>query len=179
MKMPKTKATFDNRLSDEKKTRKHRIEITPQIRRAIFGLAKMGHTLDKIADTVGVSRTFLKTHFQHEIKNGRELANALVTENIYQQAMKDSPAAMPAAMFIAKTRMGWGADEEKKNQNTVIFDFGNLSPEERSLLREQLIMKITSKNKPNDDIIEGEILDDDQEDNHDYVFADSDGEDDA
>ena len=169
--MTTKKQTYDNR-PGEKKTRKHRIEITPQIRKAIFGLSKMGHSLDTIASTVGVSRTFLKDHFQHEIKNGRELANALVTENIYRQALKDSPAAIPAAMFVAKTRMGWGAEEEKKNQNTIIFDFGNLDPEERMLLREQLIQKIENKNNPKADIIDGQILDENQEDNAEYVFVD-------
>ena len=75
-------------------------------------------------------------------------------------------------MCIRDSRMGWGAEEEKKNQNTIIFDFGNLDPEERMLLREQLIQKIENKNNPKADIIDGQILDENQEDNAEYVFVD-------
>jgi hypothetical protein len=68
--------------------------------------------------------------------------------------MKDSPAAMPAAMFIAKSRMGWREKEEAKdNRPNIVFDFGSLTFEERAALRESLLNKIS----PPSLVIEGEV----------------------
>ena len=137
----------------EKRQRKE-IKNDDRLRRSIMGLSKMGLTYDQIADTVGVSKTWLKQHYVNEIRCGRQIANALVVENLYQQAMKDSPAAMPAAMFIAKSRMGWREKEEAKdNRPSIVFDFGSLSFEERAALRETLLQKIS----PPPLTIEGEV----------------------
>jgi len=152
-----TKTTYDNRRGKDEPKRKHKIDETELVRKTIMGLAKRGKTLDEIADIVGVSRTHLKNTYAHELKCGREIADALVTENIYQQAMKDSPSAMPAAMFIAKTRMGWREKDDEKNAGpSIVFDFGSLTYEERLALRESLMKKI----EPQPLTIEGEIADD-------------------
>jgi hypothetical protein len=149
-----TKTTYDNRKGKDDKVRKHKIDDTELVRKAIMGLAKQGKTIPEIADIIGVSTTHLKTTYKHELKCGKELADALVVENIYQQAMKDSPAAMPAAMFIAKSRMGWREKEEAKDTRpNIVFDFGSLSFEERAALRESLLNKIA----PPSLVIEGEV----------------------
>ena len=85
--MPARKTTYDNRRGADEPKRKQRIDDTEVNRKIIMGLAKTGHSLDSIADIAGVSKTYLKTHYANEIKNGREIANALVAENIYQQAI--------------------------------------------------------------------------------------------
>ena len=154
--MPARKTTYDNRRGKDEPKRRQRIDDTEVNRKIIMGLAKQGHSLDRIADIAQVSKTYLKTHYANEIKNGREIANALVTENIYQQAMKDSPAAMPAAMFIAKTRMGWKEERGDENRSNIIFDFSSLTYEERAALKERLIAKISG---PADSEPEGEIID--------------------
>lgn len=149
------KTTYDNRRGADEPKRKHKIDDTEMIRKTIMGLAKQGRTINEIADIVGVSTTYLKTKYGHEIKCGREIANALVTENIYQQAMKDSPSAMPAAMFIAKARMGWKEKEEDKQTGpSIVFDFGSMTFEERAALR-NMIMQRT---QPEPLTIEGEIV---------------------
>ena len=149
-----TKTTYDNRKGKDDPGRKHKIDDTELVRKAIMGLAKQGKTISEIADIIGVSTTHLKTTYKHELQCGKELADALVVENIYQQAMKDSPAAMPAAMFIAKSRMGWREKEDAKdNRPNIVFDFGNLSFEERAALRENILQKIV----PPSLIIEGEV----------------------
>jgi hypothetical protein len=72
--------------------------------------------------------------------------------------MKDSPAAMPAAMFIAKSRMGWREKEDlKDNRPNIVFDFGSLTYEERAALRESLLQKV----KPEPLTIEGDVAEDD------------------
>ena len=150
-----TKTTYDNRKGKDDPGRKHKIDDTELVRKAIMGLAKQGKTISEIADIIGVSTTHLKNTYKHELKCGKELADALVVENIYQQAMKDSPAAMPAAMFIAKSRMGWREKEDPKdNRPNIVFDFGSLTFEERAALREKLLQK------PQQEIItiEGEVL---------------------
>jgi hypothetical protein len=149
-----TKTTYDNRKGKDDPGRKHKIDDTELVRKAIMGLAKQGKTISEIADIIGVSTTHLKNTYKHELKCGKELADALVVENIYQQAMKDSPAAMPAAMFIAKSRMGWREKEEAKdNRPSIVFDFGSLSFEERAALRETLLQKVS----PPPLTIEGEV----------------------
>ena len=88
---------------------------------------------------MGVSTVYLKKNYNHELKCGKEIANALVTENMYQQAMKDSPAAMPVAMFIAKTQMKWREKDEENSAPRVVFDFGSLTYEERQAIRQNLL----------------------------------------
>jgi hypothetical protein len=154
--MPKT--TYDNRKGADEPKRKHKIDDTELVRKAIMGLAKQGKTIPEIADIMGVSASHLKSKYAHELKCGKEIADALVAENIYQQAMKDSPAAMPAAMFIAKSRMGWREKEDPKdNRPNIVFDFGSLTYEERAALRENLLQKV----QPQPLTIEGEVLEDD------------------
>jgi len=149
-----TKTTYDNRKGKDDKVRKHKIDDTELVRKAIMGLAKQGKTIPEIADIIGVSTTHLKNTYKHELKCGKELADALVVENIYQQAMKDTPAAMPAAMFIAKSRMGWREKEEAKDSRpSIVFDFGSLSFEERAALRETLLQKMAAPPL----VIEGEV----------------------
>jgi hypothetical protein len=151
------KTTYDNRRGADEPKRKHKIQETELVRKTIMGLAKQGKTIDEIADIVGVSTTYLKTKYGHEIKCGREIANALVTENIYQQALKDSPSAMPAAMFIAKARMGWKEKEDpRESQPAIVFDFGSMTYEERLALKSML----QSRTQPEPITIEGEVLDD-------------------
>jgi lambda repressor-like predicted transcriptional regulator len=155
--MPARKTTYDNRRGNDEPKKKHRIDDTEVNRKIIMGLAKTGHSLDRISDIAGVSKTYLKTHYANEIKNGREIANALVAENIYQQAMKDTPAAMPAAFFVAKTRMGW--KEEKQDQRpNIVFDFSNLTYEERMALKERVKERLNPPQEPQDEIIDAEAI---------------------
>lgn len=136
--------------------RKHRIKDDDLVRRTILGLAKMGKTYDEIADIVGVSRSHLEKNYKMEIKTGKAQANALVVENLYQQAMKDSPSAVPAAMFLAKARMGWSdKDREENARPSVVFDFSGLSYEEKMEMIERLENK-----KNNMKVIEGEVITD-------------------
>jgi len=129
---------------ENKKPRKHKIEDDDMIRRAILGLAKRGMTLDQIADIVGCSKSWLRAKYNHEIKSGKEIADALVVENLYQQAMKDTPASVQAGIYITKARMGWKdkQDDHELARPQVVFDFSGLDYEERLALRSKLQIKV-------------------------------------
>lgn len=141
----------------EKKTRKRRIQDGDVVKRAIMGMAKQGSSIEHIADTLGVSKKWLRQHYLAEIRSGKEIANAVVVENLYQQAMKDAPSAIPAAVYITKARMGWTdkPQDEDKMRPEIVFDFSQLSYEERALLMDRL----KEKTRPEPVMIEGEVVD--------------------
>lgn len=125
-------------------TRKHKIPDSDQIRRAVTGLAKLGHTVENIANIIGVSKSWVEKHYREEIKLGKDLANALVVENLYQQAMKDSPSSIQAGIYITKARMGWKDKPEEENKQagpSVVFDFSGLDYDERIRLMETIKMR--------------------------------------
>ena len=90
----------------KKRGRKRKVTDDAMMRKTIMGLAKRGTTLDDIADIVGVSRAWLTREYGNEIKNGRQIANALVVENLYQQAMKDTPSSINAGIYLTRSQMG-------------------------------------------------------------------------
>ena len=140
----------------KKRGRKRKIPDDAMVRKTIMGLAKRGTSLDEIADIVGVSRVWLNREYGHEIKNGRQIANALVVENLYQQAMKDSPSSINAGIYLTRAQMGWKdkQDAQEAARPQVIFDFGQLSYEERAFLINKVRDKIGGPK-----IIEGEVFD--------------------
>ena len=140
----------------KKRGRKRKIPDDAMVRKTIMGLAKGGTTLDEIADIVGVSRAWLHREYGNEIKNGRQIANALVVENLYQQAMKDTPSSINAGIYLTRSQMGWKdkPDQTDIGRPQVIFDFGQLSYEERAYLISKVRDKIGGPK-----IIEGEVFD--------------------
>jgi hypothetical protein len=150
---------------EKDKPRRHTIDDNDIVRRSIMGLAKMGKTIDDIADFVGVSKTWLRKHYIHEIKFGRQVADALVVENLYTQAMKDSPSSIQAGIYLTKARMGWtDKKEEVSNVPTVVFDFSEMDPEERTALMHKIKIRQGQpvEPQPEPDYIDGEIVEDEQ-----------------
>lgn len=140
--------------------KKRRIQDSTVLSNAIRGMAKLGYSIDFIANTVGVSKRWLRDHYLLEIKAGKEVADALVVENLYQQAMKDAPSAIPAGIYLTKARMGWTDKPSEENQRPqIVFDFSQMTYEERSLLMDRLKQK--TKKEP--DMIEGEVIDESTE----------------
>jgi hypothetical protein len=140
----------------KKRGRKRKVTDDAMMRKTIMGLAKRGTTLDDIADIVGVSRAWLTREYGNEIKNGRQIANALVVENLYQQAMKDTPSSINAGIYLTRSQMGWKDkhDQTDMGRPQVVFDFGQLSYEERAYLIDKVRDKIGGPK-----IIEGEVFD--------------------
>lgn len=103
-------------------TAKH--EPTEQTRANVKSMAGFGTPQSDIASNIGVSEPTLRKHYRAELDTGAAEANAMVGQYLFslasgralrQQARSDGtvvPAAThadckTAAMFWAKTRMGW------------------------------------------------------------------------
>jgi hypothetical protein len=140
----KRKRVYKTQNKVEKNPRQRKnVVLDDRLRRSLMGLAKMGLTNDEIADTIGISKRWLQEHFKHELQFGRQLANALVVENLYQQAMKDQPSSIQAGIYITKARMGWRDKDPDEVQRapSIVFDFSNLPETERLKMLQKLAPK--------------------------------------
>ena len=140
----KRKRVYKTKNKVEKNPRQRKeIVLDDRLRRSLMGLAKMGLTNDEIADTIGISKRWLQEHFKHEIQYGRQIANALVVENLYQQAMKDQPSSIQAGIFLTKARMNWRDKDPDEVQRApaIVFDFSNLPETERLKMLQKLAPK--------------------------------------
>lgn len=134
-KLPDTPKTEENpKGAGPKRGRKKSIDREDVLAKAIKGMAKQGYTLDYIADELGVSRAWLTKNYENEIKTGRTIGHALVVENMYSQALKDTPSSIQAGQFILRTQVGWKekpSEEQLNPRPTIIFNFSDMSYEER------------------------------------------------
>jgi len=70
--------------------------------------------------------------------------------------MKDTPSSINAGIYLTRSQMGWKdkPDQTDNHRPQVIFDFGQLSYEERAYLISKVRDKIGGPK-----IIEGEVFD--------------------
>ena len=62
---------------------------------------------DDIAAALKMSDDTLRKFYADEIRIGATMANAKVAKNLFVHATGTGPGAVTAAIFWAKTRMGW------------------------------------------------------------------------
>lgn len=136
------KPTLDT--SFEKRGPKPKIEDPEVRKRVVVGLARNGTPLKEIAKTLGCSLKWLKETHGDDIHYAREIADALVSENLYRQAMKDNPASINAAIYISKARMGWAdkKDDVSRTPPQVVFNFGDMSYDERMHLMQKIKVQL-------------------------------------
>lgn len=104
---------------------------TEDQRRIVNVMAAGGFQHDAIAYAIGCSDETLRKYFRDELDSGGAKANAMVVGNLYRQATKDDPRATTAAIFWAKTRLGWkepqslelSGPDGKPVQHEVIVNF--------------------------------------------------------
>ena len=82
-------------------------EPTEDQRRIVNIMAAGGLQQAQIAAAIGVSRPTLEKYFREELDGGGAKAHGMVVANLFRQATKDDPRATAAAIFWAKTRLGW------------------------------------------------------------------------
>lgn len=89
-------------------------EPTPETRAQVSALYSYGIPQEEIAGFIGVDAKTLRKHYRHELDTAHVKANAAVGKFLYQnasgQTLKDGAShsdCVRAAMFWAKTRMGW------------------------------------------------------------------------
>ena len=89
-------------------------EPTDKTRAEVSALCSFGVPQDDIAGYIGVDPKTLRLHYRDELDNSATKANAAVGRFLYQNAsgstLRDGAShsdCVRAAMFWAKTRMGW------------------------------------------------------------------------
>ena len=90
-----------------------------------FGISQM-----QIAGVMGMDEKTLRKYYREELNTGSALANEKVAKNLFAQAMKDDFRATPAAMFWAKTRMGWREKVDLNISGSLGINFDQMTDEE-------------------------------------------------
>lgn len=82
--------------------------------RTLVALGSMaGGTQERVAKVIGISADTLQRYYTKEWEDGSETANLKVTGNLYRMATMttNDRVAVTAAIFWAKSRMGWRTDD--------------------------------------------------------------------
>lgn len=99
-------------------------------RKMVEAMASVGVPQDEICVVIGIDAKTLRKHFREELDSAMIKANAKVAANLYRQATKDDFKAAPAAMFWAKTRMGWREKLDLNHSGTINVDFSRMTDDE-------------------------------------------------
>ena len=60
-----------------------------------------------IATAIGIDAKTLRKHYSQELDIGHIKANSAVAQSLFRKATGDGPQSVTAAIFWAKTRLGW------------------------------------------------------------------------
>lgn len=80
---------------------------TDAARKQVESMAGYGITEDDIAMSLEISKPTLIKHYRRELDMGHIKANSAVAQSLFKKATGDGAQAVTAAIFWAKTRMGW------------------------------------------------------------------------
>lgn len=111
-------------------------EPTDKTRAEVSALYSYGIPQEEIASYIGIDAKTLRKHYREELNSAHVKAHAAVGRFLYQNAtgatLKTGAShsdCVRAAMFWAKTRMGW---RETENVNHVSED-GSMTPKGKTL----------------------------------------------
>lgn len=106
-------------------------------RRQVEALAGYGVPETGIAAMIGVDPKTLRKHYPHELKIGHTKANSAVAQSLFRKATGDGPQSVTAAIFWAKTRMGWKETIINEHSGEPIHQIKRIiiAPPEREELR--------------------------------------------
>lgn len=107
-------------------------EPTDEQRKLVSALASYGVTQKDICEQIEIDLKTLRKHYRKELTKSMTMANAKIAESLFKMATQKMNVA--AAIFWAKTRMGW--------RETIEIDQLNRKPE---------VIKIVVAAKPDDD----------------------------
>lgn len=82
-------------------------EPTDAERRQVESMAGYGIPAADIAMSLQISRPTLLKHYRRELDMGHIKANSAVAQSLFKKATGDGSQSVTAAIFWAKTRMGW------------------------------------------------------------------------
>lgn len=78
---------------------------TPEQRKLVSALTSFGITQQDICTQIEIDLKTLRKHYKSELAKSITMANAKVAESLFKMATQKGNVA--AAIFWAKTRMGW------------------------------------------------------------------------
>jgi hypothetical protein len=76
-------------------------------RRQVEAMAGYGVPEADIARVLGIDPKTLRKHYRNELDLAHVKANSAVAQSLFRKATGDGPQSVTAAIFWAKTRMGW------------------------------------------------------------------------
>ena len=82
-------------------------KATDDSRRQVEAMAGYGMPEASIATAIGIDAKTLRKHYRHELDIGHIKANSAVAQSLFRKATGDGPQSVTAAIFWAKTRLGW------------------------------------------------------------------------
>jgi hypothetical protein len=80
---------------------------TEEIRKKVDAMAGYGVPQMLIARVLNISNNTLRKHYLEELETASIRANTAVAQSLFRKATGDGPQSVTAAIFWAKTRMGW------------------------------------------------------------------------
>ena len=80
---------------------------TEDIRKKVDAMAGYGVPQDLIARVLNLSTPTLVKYYKEELETAHIRANTAVAQSLFRKATGDGPQSVTAAIFWAKTRMGW------------------------------------------------------------------------
>lgn len=88
-----------------------KLEPTDEDRKLVESMSGFGVPLEQIAALTcgGIDRDTLSKHFKNELIQGKAKANSKIGQTLFQKATNGDTAA---AIFWAKTQMGWRETKE-------------------------------------------------------------------
>lgn len=78
-----------------------------QQRKTVAAMASYGVPEHDIAGVIGIDPKTLRKHYRADLDFAMTKANALVAQSLFAKATGNGNQAVTAAIFWAKTRMGW------------------------------------------------------------------------
>jgi hypothetical protein len=115
---------------------------TEEQRKMVEAMTSFGVTQIEVCTVLGIDKKTLNKYYREELDRAHIKANAKVAANLFRQATKDDFRSTTAAIFWAKTRMGW---KEPVHVEATIKSYESMSDAE-------LVALITG------DVIEGEVI---------------------
>jgi hypothetical protein len=105
----------------------------PALRRQVEALAGYGIPELGIAKVIGIDPKTLRKHYRSELDLGHLKANSAVAQSLFKKATGDGPQSVTAAIFWAKTRMGW--------KETIVNEHGGVenNPVKISVIRRIIV----------------------------------------
>lgn len=117
------------------------------MRVAIMCAAACGCTITRMADVLGIKLATLKMHYASEIANGLAMANTMVAQSLFNQAMNGN---VQAQMFWLRTQAKW-KEPEKETKLTI----EQLAQNPEALLK---ALELAEAAGLDDEVIEAEVV---------------------